>query len=105
RAVLTELSTETGVTRQRVQDFAELGLGGLMEAWVNVIADRFIRDTRFDPLGIASTDQQLYRQLRGWLQQALLTPDVTVEFEHHGTMRRAELTSEALIAKVVPRYR
>jgi hypothetical protein len=77
---------------------------GPPEAWINGIADRFIRDTRFDPLGIASTDQQLYSQLRGWLQQATLTPDVTVEFEHHGTLRRAELTSEALIAKVVPRY-
>jgi hypothetical protein len=105
RAVLTELSTENGVTRQRVLDFAELGLGGLMEAWINVIADRFIRDTRFDPLGIASTDQQLYNQLRAWLQQSTLTPDVTMEFEHHGTLRRAELTSEALIAKVIPRYR
>jgi hypothetical protein len=105
RAVLTELSIESGVTRQRVQDFAELGLGSLMEAWINVIADRFVRDTRFDPLGIASTDQQLYAQLRAWLQQATLTQDLSVEFEHQGTLRRAELTSEALIAKVVSRYR
>jgi len=105
RAVLTELSIENGVTRQRVLDFAELGLGSLMDAWVNVIADRFVRDTRFDPLGIASTDQQLYNQLRAWLQHATLTQDLSVEFEHQGTLRRAELTSEALIAKVVPRYR
>jgi hypothetical protein len=76
-----------------------------MDAWVNVIADRFVRDTRFDPLSIASTDQQLYNQLRVWLQQATPTQDLSAEFEHQGSLRRAELTSEALIAKVVPRYR
>lgn len=105
RAVQTELTVDDGVTRQRVQDIAELGLGSLMDAWVNVIADRFVRDSRFDPLSIAATDQQLYNQLRAWLQEATLAQDLTVEFEYQGTLRRAELTSEALIAKVVPRYR
>jgi hypothetical protein len=105
RAVVTELSVENGTARQRVQEITELGLGSLMDAWVNVIADRFVRDTRFDPLSIAATDQQLYNQLRGWLQQSLLIPELSVEIEHQGTLRRADLPSEALIAKVIPRYR
>jgi hypothetical protein len=105
RAVVTEMSANDGLARQRIHDVAELGLAGLMEAWINVIADRFVRDTRFDPLSIAATDQQLYNQLYGWLAHPARSHDLSVEVDHLGTLRRTDLTFEALTAKVAPRYR
>jgi hypothetical protein len=105
RAVLTEVGAADGPARQRIQEVAELGLAGLMEAWINVIADRFVRDTRFDPLSIATTDQQLYSQLYDWLTHTSRSRDLAVEIDHQSTLRRTDLTLEALTAKVAPRYR
>jgi len=106
RIVVTELTTDDGaIARQRTHEIAELGLAGLMEAWINVLADRFVRDTRFDPLSIAATDQQLYSQLYRWLGDVPRRANMAVEIQHEGTLRRAELPGEALAAKVAPRYR
>ena len=53
------------------------------------------------PLGIFSSKTFSATNVR----DVTFAQDLAVEFEHQGTLRRAELTSEALIAKVVPRYR
>ncbi len=105
RLVITEIANSADVTRQRFQDVADLGTAALMEAWVNVAADRFVRDTRFDPLRIAATDQQLYSQLHAWLTNPARAHDLSIEIDHQGTLRRTDLTEEAMIAKVTPRYR
>jgi hypothetical protein len=106
RLVVTELTRRDDcIARERIHDIAELGLIGLMEAWINVLADRFVRDTRFDPLSIAATDQQLSTQLDRWLRDVPQRRNLSVEIQHEGTQRRAELPIEALAAKVAPRYR
>jgi hypothetical protein len=106
RLVVTELaSRDDSIARERIHDIAELGLIGLMEAWINVLADRFVRDTRFDPLTIAATDQQLSTQLERWLRDTPQQRNLAVEIQHDGTQRRAEVPIEALAAKVAPRYR
>ncbi len=105
RAVVTEMTKTDGLARQRVEEIAELGFTNLLDAWANVIADRFVRDTRFDPLSIATTDQQLYNQLRERLQQIPLSREISIDIDHQGSLRRAELGIEALIDKAAPRYR
>jgi hypothetical protein len=105
RAVVTEFIKSDGLTRQRVEEIAELGLVNLLEAWANVIADRFVRDARFDPLSIASTDQQLYNQLYAWLRSPARATEFNIDIEHRGSLRRAELGVDALVDKVAPRYR
>ena len=92
-------------TRQRVEEIAELGLTNLLDAWANVIADRFVRDARFDPLSIAATDQQLYNQLYEWLRNPARPREFSIDIEQGGSPRRAELNSDALIDKALPRYR
>ena len=82
-----------------------MGLTSLLDAWVNVVADRFVRDARFDPLSIAATDQQLYNQLHAWLRGATRPREFGIDVDHRGSLRRAELNVEALIDKVTPRYR
>lgn len=105
RGVITELTRTDGLARQRTEEISELGLTSLLDAWVNVIADRFVRDARFDPLSIAATDQQLYNQLHAWLRGATRPREFGIDVDHRGSLRRAELNVEALIDKVTPRYR
>ena len=105
RTVVTEMTRTDGLARQRIEEVAELGFANLLDAWVNVIADRFVRDARFDPLSIAATDQQLYNQLHGWLRNPARPRDFSIDVDHRGSLRRAELNDEALIDKVTPRYR
>ena len=105
RVVVTELTKTDGLARQRVEEIAELGFTNLLDAWVNVIADRFVRDARFDPLSIAATDQQLYNQLHEWLRNPARPRDFSIDVDHRGSLRRADLSVEALVDKVTPRYR
>jgi hypothetical protein len=105
RAVVTDLVKSEALTRQRADEIGELGLTNLLDAWVNVIADRFVRDARFDPLSIAATDQQVYNRLIDWLMDPARSRELVVEVDHRGSVRRAELGVDALIAKVAQRYR
>jgi len=105
RAVVTELGKTEGLARQRADEIAELGLANLLDAWVNVIADRFVRDARFDPLSIATTDQQIYDRLIDWLMDPTRPREFAVDVDHRGSVRRAEVNADALIAKVTQRYR
>ncbi len=105
RVVVTEMTKTDGLARQRVEEIAELGFTNLLDAWVNVIADRFVRDARFDPLSIATTDQQLYNQLLHWLRDPARPREFGIDVDLRGSLRRAELNDEALIDKVTPRYR
>jgi hypothetical protein len=105
RAVVTELVKSEALARQRADDVGELGLTNLLDAWVNVIADRFVRDARFDPLSIAATDQQVYNRLMDWLMDPARPREFVVDVDYRGSVRRAELNVDALVAKVVQRYR
>ncbi|HET6472133.1 MAG TPA: hypothetical protein VFG38_09830 [Pseudomonadales bacterium] len=105
RAVVTELTKAEGLARQRADEIGELGLTSLLDAWVNVIADRFVREARFDPLSIAATDQQVYDRLVDWLMDPARQREFGIDVDHRGSLRRAELSTDALVAKVAPRYR
>ncbi len=105
RAVVTELTKSDGLARTRVDEIAELGLASLADAWVNAIADRFVRDARFDPLSIAAADQQLYNQLHAWLADSARPKEFGVDVDLRGSLRHADLSADALISKVAQRYR
>ena len=105
RAVVTELTRADTLTRQRVEEIGELGLASLLDAWANVIAGRFVRDARFDPLSIAATDQQLYNQLYEWLRNPTRPREFNIDIDQGGSARRAEMNVDALIDKALPRYR
>ena len=105
RTVITEMTKSDGLSRQRIEEVAELGFANLLDAWVNVIADRFVRDARFDPLSIAATDQQLYNQLHEWLRDPARPRDFSIDVDLRGSLRRADLNIESLIDKVAQRYR
>ncbi|MBD3871590.1 MAG: hypothetical protein IFK91_01545 [Acidobacteria bacterium] len=76
RAVLTELEHGEEIVRTAVHTEPRVGLLGLRDIWARVIAQTFVRATRFDPLHLAATEQVLYAQLTDYLE-ALAEHDST----------------------------
>lgn len=68
RAVLTELEHGEEIVRKAVRTETRFGLLGLRDTWARVIAQEFVRATRFDPLHLAATEQVLYAHLADHLE-------------------------------------
>ena len=80
------------------------GLMSLYDAWIQVIADAFVKQSRFDPLHTAETEQLLLDSLTGWLASASSSDKVTLEVEYRGISHSAELESLHLISAAAPVY-
>jgi hypothetical protein len=63
RAVLTEIEHGSELVRGRVWEDEGVGLLGLHDLWARTVARLFIRQTRFDPLHLAASEQSLYLEL------------------------------------------
>jgi len=65
---LTRLERRSqNIARDVVESMPEGGLLPLLDAWLARIADEFVHETRFDPLRIADTEQQLWSRLYDWV--------------------------------------
>lgn len=68
RFVWTEIDGSSGLVRRRVEESGAVGLSSLHDAWAKLIADQFVRSTRFDPMHNAASEQALYDSLPNWLE-------------------------------------
>jgi hypothetical protein len=105
RATVTMMEADSELARRSTAEVSELGLSPLLDAWVNVIADRFVTETRFDPLRVAETEQQLYDRIYTWVDEGAHSTDLAIEVEHQGSLRRAGVSAKALTEKAQQRYR
>jgi len=78
------------------------GLSRLYRGWVDVIAEEFVRSTRFDPLHQAATEQELYDRLPGVLTQLNQNPSVDFEMTGGAKVYHVTLTREPFNKKAVP---
>lgn len=104
RTVVTVMRADTTVERESVEEIGAVGIATLRDAWIGLIADIFIRETRFDPLHSAESEQTLYNQLSAWLRALRNASDVAVEIERSGTPMRITLARARLIEHVQSRY-
>ena len=105
RAVATTISAAETIRRERVEDVAEAGLLRLLEGWVDAVADRFVAETRFDPLRVAATEQQVFDQVHAAFADAAGGEgELSVETEHRGVARAVALPWAALQDKSEQRY-
>jgi hypothetical protein len=102
--VLTRLaqSGQAQVDRSAVIDAS--GMITLYDAWIALIAEAFVQQSRFDPLHTAETEQMLQDSLQGWLSAASVSTSVTLEIEYRGIKHRAEVESLELVAAAAPIY-
>ncbi len=78
-----------------------LGLLGIIEGWMNVLADEFVGKTRFDPMHAAETEQQMLNQVFQWCTDRRIKSRMTID--HAGTSREIEVSEGALIEKLALR--
>lgn len=106
RCCLTELqaSDERGpaVSRGAVEEVAGFGRNACLDGWANLVADRFVQDTRFDPLHAADSEQQLYDQLHDWAERQTLG-ELAVEVRQGESTRQVRLSAIALRDKLAQR--
>lgn len=107
RATVTQVErvdTDGGpvVRRAAVDEIPAAGFAPLVEGWIDVVADRFVDGTRFDPLRIANTEQQVYDQLLAGIDTG--AAEFAIEVNHHDVTRRVSVSRRALAQKSTQRY-
>ena len=108
RACLTELRAGGEVVRSGVETLPGCGLISCLDGWANLLADRFVQETRFDPLHAADTEQQLFDQLYDWAQSGRHGEpgegDFVAEIRHGGHERRVQVADKGLQGKLSQRF-
>ena len=107
RATVTQVErvdTDDGpmVRRSAVDEIPAAGFAALVEGWIDVVADRFVDGTRFDPLRIADTEQQVFDQLLRGIDTG--TAEFAIEVNHQDVARRVSVSRHALAQKSTQRY-
>jgi len=100
---VSELSVNAEVRHVRSFEVKDCGFISLLDGWVNLIADRFVQETRFDPLHTAESEQQLYNQVYDWITGAHHQSEVPVVVTHGEQHRRVEIPKLQLEQKAQQR--
>ncbi len=103
-ATLTRLTQDGHVQVERTAVIESSGLLALHDQWIRIIADAFVRQSRFDPLHTAATEQLLQDRLAAWLAAASSSKKVSLEIEYRDIVHKAEIESLDLIAAAAPVY-
>jgi hypothetical protein len=105
RAVVTTIGSDGEVSRRGAEEVGDCGLARLIDGWIDVIADRFIRETRFDPLHSAATEQQLYNQVFDLVRRGSADRELAFELVQGEQTRRVEVGRSALEERGAQRFR
>lgn len=102
-ATLVELARADGLLRRsRYELLPGVGQQAFSQALASTIASTFVRDTRFDPLHQAATEQQLHDALPRWLRALDGNDEADAELEFAGTTHRIRLMRAEVTAAVEP---
>ena len=102
--MLTRLMQEGQVQVERSAVIDGCGQLALFDSWIRIIAEAFVRQSRFDPLHTAETEQALQDKMFDWLAIACSAPKVPMAVEFRGIVHRAEVESIELVAAAAPVY-
>ena len=103
-AMLTRLAQPGMAQTERTELLDSCGIHALYDAWLNIIADAFVQQSRFDPLHTAESEQMLLNRLGSWLTEAATHEHVEMELEFRGTTYQASIESLALVGTAAPIY-
>jgi hypothetical protein len=103
-AALSRLKQSGQVQLDRSEVIQSSGMLVLYDAWIRVISDAFVKQSRFDPLHTAETEQLLLDRLGEWLAGASHKEKLVLEIEYRGIAHSAELESLDLISAAGPVY-
>ncbi|HXV63266.1 MAG TPA: FHA domain-containing protein [Vicinamibacteria bacterium] len=95
-------ATTPGSREVRTDD--EVGLTSLRDAWAALLARSFVRQTRFDPLHRAETEQQLHEELSDVLETLAEQDTASLTLPASGKAKRIEITRDEIVDCALPRY-
>lgn len=108
QALLTVLEytggDRAGLKRSRYEISPRHGLVALQQSWMQMIAEQFVRKTRFDPLHDAANEQRLFDLLPGWLQQIEDRTELTLSMQFNDRALEVEVERDQFIAAAEPHY-
>lgn len=104
RAVATKLRRTSVLARGRVEWSDGVGLLALHDGWARLIAEIFVRETRFDPFHLAESEQALYLHLPRWLEELCHRSSTVIRLETGGKERFIELAREHVVRWAAPYY-
>ncbi len=103
RGIVTHLEVAAGqVQRGAVDEVPAAGLAALTEGWVDAVADRFVESSRFDPLRIAATEQQVFDQVSAGIKAA--HAEFSIHVRHDDVSRQVNVARRAFAEKSEQRY-
>ncbi len=80
----------------------DAGLEVIHRQWVKIMADAFVRQTRFDPLYAAEAEQELHDRLALMVATPSTEAPLIVEMQADGRIHRIQLDREALMVLYPP---
>ena len=102
--IVTEVLPVNGLARGELQVTESVGLATLEQAWAGACAEAFVRQTRFDPLHDAESEQALYDLLPEWLDALADGAEQELSLERGGQTQRATMTRRQLLEVTTPQY-
>ena len=103
-ACLTRLRQDSQAQVEKSAVVEGAGHVAVIDAWIKAIASEFVKQSRFDPLHTAETEQLMQDRLPEWLSRASADKQVEVVIEYRGIEHRAEIDLLSLIGAVEPVY-
>jgi hypothetical protein len=99
RAVWTVIEptvVEPRVRRTGTETVEAAGLQAFRQSWVRCVAERFVRETRLDPLHRGATEQALYDRLDDWAAQVESHGSATLAIDDESQGPTIEVSSAQL---------
>ncbi len=104
RMTATVIEVSNRAHMRAVEVVSDRGLSALNDAWSQLIAERFLSQTRLDPLRTAATEQQLYAALPGWLEQLAGQEQIRLVIDTGGHRYRIEMARGEFEAHAADHY-
>ena len=93
-----------GLRRSRYEIAARQGMLALQQTWMQMIAETFVRKTRFDPLHDANMEQRLADELPGWLEKLSTESPIQLQMQFRDSALQVELERDAFIKAAEKHY-
>lgn len=93
-----------GLKRSRYEIAPRRGVMALQQTWMQLIAETFVRHTRFDPLHEAGSEQRLLDRLPHWLHELKDSHTLTATMQFGDRPLEIELQREQFIAAADAHY-
>ncbi len=104
QTILTRINVNKQVNRSSVQLIDGAGMAAILNTTAHLIADLFIKESRFDPQHHPETEQALYDQIPACMKSLQTHAEVALEIQYQQTQYQARLPADLLLQALQTHY-